>query len=280
MEYIELTCRLNPIEPWREILIAQLADSGFDSFEETFEGFKAYVEAGQFNRQAMDEAMMLPEAEDNPVVSFEIATYKAENWNEAWEKKFDPVNVSGQLYIRAPFHDANPDVPIEIIIEPRMSFGTGHHETTRLVAMWLLEADMAGKSVLDMGCGTGILAILAAKKGAGRILAIDNYPFAYENTIDNVQRNGFPGIDVRLGDASLLGGEAFDVVLANITRNVLLEDMAKYFSVMKPGGELYLSGFLLVDKKLVLDHAFGLGLSYAGEKLIDDWVSLKLIKNT
>ncbi len=278
MEYVELICKIDVLEPWREILIAQLADAGFDSFEETYDGFRAYIVADDFNEDLLQQAMALPGAEENPVKSVSHAVFKAVNWNQEWEKRFEPIWITDKLYVRAPFHDANPDAAVEVVIEPRMSFGTGHHQTTRLVAMWLLEAGWEGKSVLDMGCGTGILAILAAKLGASRIVAIDNYQFAFENAQDNVLRNGFPGIQVIHGDASVLGKESFDLVIANITRNVLIDDMPKYVHVLNKGGCLILSGFLFQDKHLIEKQAIKLGLQAIGEKILEDWVSLKFIK--
>lgn len=278
MEYVELICKIDELEPWREILIAQLADAGFDSFEETYDGFRAYIVADDFEEEHMQQALALPGAAENPIQSISYDVFKAINWNQEWEKRFEPIWIDDKLYVRAPFHDANPQAALEIIIEPRMSFGTGHHQTTRLVAMWLLEAGWEGKSVLDMGCGTGILAILAAKLGAKHIVAVDNYQFAYENAQDNVLRNGFPGIQVIHGDASVLGKESFDLVIANITRNVLIDDMPKYAAVLNGGGCLILSGFLFQDKNLIEQQAQTLGLQPAGEKMLEDWVSLKFTK--
>lgn len=160
-----------------------------------------------------------------------------------------------------------------------MSFGTGHHETTTLMVQWMLETDFRGKYVLDMGCGTGILAILAAKKGADPLLAIDNYPYAWENTIENAARNQTPNIRVKLGDASLLGKETFDIILANITKNVLLEDMEVYASVLKSGGELYISGFFADDMKEITYKAANNGVKALAHKQNKEWVAVKLHKD-
>ncbi len=278
LDYIELTCKLEPIEPWREILIAQLADIGFDSFEETYEGFKAYIPKSEYNEESQAFAMALPAAEVNPVTSVETADIKGINWNQEWEKNFNPIWVAKRVFIRAPFHAANHDALYEVVIEPKMSFGTGHHETTRLIIEWMLESNLSLKSLLDMGCGTGVLAVLAAKMGASRVVAIDNYIYAYENTRDNMLRNGLSGVVVKHGDASILGDETFDVILANITRNVLLEDLPKYHAVLRDGGVLFLSGFLEADKDVVIDRAHGLGLVLKGEKYLEKWVSLKMVK--
>lgn len=276
MDYMELYCKLDPLEPWREILIAQLSDIGFESFEETHDGFKAYIPVSMLDEELLEETCMLPASDKNPIQARELKHIKTINWNEEWERHFEPIQVDDKVYIRAPFHDPKPHIPYEIVIEPKMSFGTGHHETTRLVVQWMLETDMTNASVLDMGCGTGILAILAAKMGASRVVAIDNYMFAYENTLDNLERNGLAGVVARHGDAGILGEEFFDIILANITRNVLLEDMKAYRSVMQPGGLLFVSGFLQVDKQLIVRHASGLGFRFEGEKTIEDWVGLRL----
>lgn len=278
LDYIELTCKLDPIEPWREILIAQLADIGFDSFEETYEGFKAYILVTAYNKELLDEAVKLPAAKGSPVVSLEVSNIKGINWNLEWERNYKPIWIKDRVYIRAPFHAANPDASYEIVIEPKMSFGTGHHETTRLIIEWMLENDFYMKSLLDMGCGTGVLAVLAAKMGASRVVAIDNYIYAYENSRDNIRRNGFSHVVVRHGDASILGDETFDVILANITRNVLLEDLPKYYSVLNKGGKMYLSGFLESDKGIIIDSARKLGLVMQGEKHLEKWVSVKLVR--
>jgi ribosomal protein L11 methyltransferase len=278
MDYIELTCKLNPLEPWREILIAQLADIGFESFEETYDGFKAYVPEAEFNDQQFADAITLPAAETNPIASLHVSDIKGINWNQEWERHFQAIWIKDRVLIRAPFHEKDPSAEYEMIIEPKMSFGTGHHETTRLMIELMLESDFRNMSMLDMGCGTGVLAIFAAQKGAQRVTALDNYIFAYENSCDNVQRNGLTNIVVKHGDASLLGDESYDVILANITRNVLLADMPKYHSVLNSGGELFLSGFLEFDKELIVSRATTLGFHLIEEKRLQDWVALRMRK--
>jgi ribosomal protein L11 methyltransferase len=279
MDYVEITALVDPPQPWSDLLIAEMADIGFESFEENLRGFKAYIPSADFNEEKL-RAVTLPEDEaKNVKFSFTIKKIDNENWNQVWESNFEPVDVDKQCYIRAPFHQPKPDYPFEIIIEPKMSFGTGHHETTTLMVQWMLETDFRGKHVLDMGCGTGILAILAAKKGADPVLAIDNYPYAWENTIENAARNQTPNIRVELGDATLLGKETFDIILANITKNVLLEDMEVYASVLKPGGELYISGFFADDMKDITEKAAGFGIHALASKQNKEWVAVKLLKN-
>ncbi len=278
LDYIQLTCRLNPVQPWSDIFIAELADIGFESFEETDFGFKAYIGAADFNEELMKAALFPQGAEAKPEVEYAFLKIDGKNWNQVWESNFEPVLIGNACYVRAPFHPEMPGVEMEFVIEPKMSFGTGHHETTSLMVEWLLEEFFKGKSVLDMGCGTGLLAIMAARKGAKPVTAIDNYIYAYENTIENAQRNNTPWINVLHGDASLLGNETYDVIIANITKNVLLQDMEKYVSVLNPGGVLLLSGFLEKDRSDMVSCVQDLGLAFDGEKKKKDWLALRFVK--
>lgn len=278
LDYVELTCRLQPVQPWAEIFIAELAEIGFESFEENDHGFKAYINSSDFNEQLLNEVFSPKGDEAKPEVEYEFIKIDGKNWNQVWESNFEPVLIGNVCYVRAPFHPARPDMELEFVIEPKMSFGTGHHETTSLMAEWLLEEDLEGKSVLDMGCGTGLLAIMAARKGARPVTAIDNYIYAYENTIENAQRNNTPHINVLHGDAGLLGTETFDILIANITKNVLLQDMKKYVTVLNEGGVLLLSGFLEKDRADIIECVQSLGLTFAGEKKKKDWLALRFVK--
>ncbi len=278
MNYVEIKCDVDPVEPWSEILIAELADIGFESFSEEETGFKAYITACDYRAKAVKEIFERDRVSSPQKLSFEVTKIGSQNWNAVWEGNFEAVTIGQRCHIRAPFHPKQSHTDFDIVIEPKMSFGTGHHETTSLVVEWLIETDVQAKSVLDMGCGTGVLAILAAKKGAKPVTAIDNYLFAYENTIENAERNGIDDMKVLHGDANLLGDDTYDVVIANITRNVLLEDMAAYNKVLRSGGMLFLSGFLSFDKEVIIDEAMSLGLQNGGEKTLKDWVSLKFIK--
>ncbi len=278
MDYVEVTALVDPPQPWSDLLITELAEIGFESFEENLRGFKAYIPSADFDEEKLKALNLHEEEAKNVQFSFSIKKIDNENWNQVWESNFEPVDVDNQCYIRAPFHQPKPDYPYEIIIEPKMSFGTGHHETTTLMVSWMLETDFKGKQVLDIGCGTGILAILAAKKGADTVLAIDNYPYAWENTLENVARNNTPNIRVKLGDATLLGIETFDIILANITRNVLMEDMEKFVSVLKTGGELYISGFFADDMKEITDKAVTYGVRAMAHKQNKEWVAVKLCR--
>ncbi len=278
MNYVELTCLVEPVEPWRDILIAELADIGFESFSEEKNGLKAYVNACQYRAKSVKDIFERPREVKPDKLSFEVVKIGSKNWNAVWESNFESITIAERCHIRAPFHEAVPGIEHDIVIEPKMSFGTGHHETTSLMIEHLLETDLDGKDVLDMGCGTGVLAVLAAKKGAKQVVAIDNYLFAYENTIENAERNNVKNMRILHGDASLLGDETFDVVIANITRNVLLEDMDAYCNVLRSKGLLILSGFLSFDKDIIFAEAGKHGLQHAGQKIMKDWVGLKLLK--
>ena len=278
LDYIEFSCQLDPPEPWREILIAQLADAGFESFEETGQGLKAWIRHDEFDDLQLQQALQL-EAGDQLRMSHQVSVIGPQNWNQIWESRFEPIWIGKSCHIRAPFHEPDQTAGLELIIEPKMSFGTGHHETTSLVAEWLLETPLLHRSMLDMGCGTGILAILAAKKGAAPVTAIDNYVYAWENTLENCERNEVGHlVEVLHGDASLLGSQRFDVIAANITRNILLEDMPAYCSVLNQGGILFLSGFLAHDRDEIIKRGVSLGLRFEGDKTNGDWVSVKLSK--
>ncbi len=277
-DYIQVTAVVTPTQPWSDLLIAEMAEIGFESFEETLKGFKAYIPSADFD-QKMLQTIKLEEVQEGEVTfDFSWKTISSRNWNQEWESNFDPVDVDGKCYIRAPFHEARKGYEYEIVIEPKMSFGTGHHETTTLMVQWMLETNFTNKVVLDMGCGTGILAIFAAMKGAGPVLAIDNYPYAYENTLENIQKNGTTHVRAMLGDASCIGGEKFDIILANITKNVLKEDMRIYADVLQRNGLLFISGFFHEDMEELVKLAKELGMKETGHKKNKEWVAVKFSK--
>jgi ribosomal protein L11 methyltransferase len=277
-DYIQVTALVTPAQPWSDLLIAELAEIGFESFEENLKGFKAFIPAELFDSEKL-KAVTLPEASEEEVsFSFTTEIINSQNWNQEWESNFEPVEVKGKCYIRAPFHAAANDYQYQIVIEPKMSFGTGHHETTSLMVEWMLETHFQDKAVLDMGCGTGILAILASMMGANPVMAIDNYPFAWENTLENVEKNNTPNVVAKLGDATLLGKESYDIILANITKNVLKEDMKAFVDVLNQNGLLFISGFFTEDMEELVSLATSLGLKVAGHKENREWAAVKFEK--
>lgn len=276
MNYINLSATIKPLEVGRDILVAELSEIGFESFVETENGLEAYIQSSQFKLEAVKNLRIINNSEFTVAYSTQII--EDQNWNETWEKSFNPINVENRCYIRAKFHEKPTDIEFDIIIDPKMSFGTGHHETTYLMIKRLLDLDVTNKKVLDMGCGTGVLAILAKMKNAKYIEAIDIDEWAYNNTIENIRNNNCKEIVVKQGGAELLKDNNFDVILANINRNILLKDMNKYAKSLSTNGDLLLSGFFNVDRNLLLEEAAKLGLknSYTEEK--KDWLMIHLIK--
>ena len=270
--YMCCSIQLKPLQPASEIFLAALGELGFESFEETESGLKAYIPKAAFDRAAL-EALPYWESEAWEA-GYTLEDIPLKNWNAVWESEYEPIRVGDQIMVRAPFHaPAAPKVPYELVIAPKMSFGTGHHETTWLMLRMLLEEAVAGRWVLDMGCGTGVLAILAARLGAKGVMAIDIDPWSVENSRENAEANGHPDIDVREGDARLLGAERFDLVLANINKNILLKDLPAYAGVLNPGGRILLSGFYQDDLTDLKRAAADEGLSLAGSQTRNGWVA-------
>lgn len=275
INYVAYTFSVSPKEPATEILIAQLGFAGFESFVEHSNGVTAYIPEGDWNSSILEDIQILNTKE------FKI-TYKKEliapsNWNREWEKNFNPLQVDGLVSIRAPFHK-DPNLEFDIIIEPKMSFGTGHHETTRMMIQHLISLDLTDKKVLDMGSGTGILAIFAEMKGADKIEAIDIDSWSYQNSLENVERNNCKRIDVYEGDASLLEHKKYDLIIANINRNILLRDMNIYVDSLYPDGILLLSGFYREDISVIDEEAARYDLKM--DRIIEsnNWVALKYLK--
>lgn len=273
MEYTELKCSLPEGDSvYAELIMARLGELGFESFEETGEGLLAYIPSSEFDPAILNNPDLWPEGID---VEYTWAVIPEQNWNAVWEENFEPVTLAGRCHIRAPFHPVIPGIEYEIIIEPKMSFGTAHHETTALMIEYLLEEPVEGLTVLDMGSGTGVLAILAAMRGATDITAIDNDEWAYRNAIENVERNKSRGISVYLGDADLLNNDKkFDFIIANINRNILLKDIEVYCKSLEKGGTLLMSGFYFEDIAAISDAAALSGLTYQGHKERNKWVAV------
>jgi len=275
MEYTELKCSLAQGQAaFAELIMARLGELGFESFSETEDGLLAYIPTSQFDPAILNNEELWPDGADPEYTWIAIPE---QNWNEVWESNFEPVTIAGSCHIRAPFHPKPDQIEFELIIEPKMSFGTAHHETTALMIEYLLSEPLEGKRVLDMGCGTGVLAILACMRHAGEVYAIDNDAWAYENTLENIQRNNCQSISVYHGDAALLTGRMFDLVIANINRNILLNDMEIYRKSMPAGGVLLLSGFYESDLEAITGAAHKLGLQAAGFLTRNSWVAAKFI---
>lgn len=272
MSYIEVDFTIQPIEPTTEILVAELSEIGFESFVEEDHGLKAYIQSDAFNESHLSDLFCITNSEFK--ISYTVNSIEDQNWNAKWESEYEPVLIDNRCYIRAPFHASKPEVEFEIEIEPQMSFGTAHHETTHQMLQLLMDEDVEGLSVLDMGCGTAVLAVLAAMKKAKSIYAIDNDEWAYRNAYDNVRKNHFDHIIVQQGDASLLKDQSFQLILANINKNILLNDMHVYVSVLESKGKIFFSGFYENDLADIKEKAHSLGLSYLKHSIKNNWIAV------
>jgi len=272
--FLEYRFSISPLQPATDILIAELGELGFDSFVETNNGLLAYVKKENWNSSALQNIQIL--SNESFRISYEVSDIEQENWNEQWEKNFDPINVDNQCVVRAPFHD-KPDVAFDIVITPKMSFGTGHHETTHMMLQLVLALDFTGKTVLDMGCGTGVLAILAAMKGASSVDAIDIDNWSYLNAKENVAGNSCEQINVFEGDVSILTNQKYDIIMANINRNILLSDIPVYIKHLSKGGVLLLSGFYKEDLSLISKVCTAIGLSFQENLEKNNWVASKYV---
>lgn len=270
MNYTELALELNPLELFSEMLTYQLGEVGFEMFEDTPQGFKAYIQTANFNNEAVLE-IIEGIKELNCEVTYSVQDIPWQNWNAEWEKNYQPEIIGNKIYVRAEFHEANPSYPHEIIVQPRMAFGTGHHPTTSQVMEAMLNIDFQNKSLLDMGCGTGILAILGMQLGARSAYAIDNDPNSVENSIENAQRNGYPQIEVALGSSELLEGKSYDIILANINRNIILNDLEKYATSLYVGGLLITSGYYTSDLSVIKNKAAEYHIDYLQHTSQNDW---------
>lgn len=278
MNYYELLFTTITTEDYQQdLLINALGEIGFDTFEELDFGFKAYIPVDDFNQELLDETLSV--YHNIFTFSYDIMLIPQKNWNEVWESNFEPIEIGNQIFVRATFHQARPEFSYEIVIDPKMAFGTGHHQTTSMMLQLMLENDFAGKKVLDMGCGTGILAIMASKLDAAEITAIDYDPVCYESTIENANLNNIENITALCGSKEAIPDESFDIILANINRNILIDQMERYSEVLKADGEIYFSGFYeSPDLDIIIDEAGKFGLKYITHKKEKDWVAAKFVK--
>ena len=267
MKYIELSFSFSQNTDFADIVVAKLNEIEFESYVETQDGVDAYIQESLFNQEKLNE--VIEDLQSLFQFEYTIKEIKQENWNQQWEENFNPVEINKDCFIRAHFHD-KIDCKYEIIITPKMSFGTGHHETTFLMMNEMFHIDFNNKKVLDMGCGTGILAILSKMLGSSITQAIDIDEWSYENSVENATLNNTEDINFCLGDVTAING-AFDVVLANINRNIILEDISKYVDSLNENSDLLLSGFLSEDVIIIRDKAESLGLSFVSHKNKNKW---------
>lgn len=277
MNYIELNIALSPFSPWNEIVVSQLAEIGFESFTETDHAVQAYIQEELYNNEHVEQILHSIGQQISIVTKTTLIEHQ--NWNAAWEADFKPVDVDERLIIRAPFHARSQTIDREIIIQPQMSFGTGHHHTTWLLSKTLLDIDFNNKRVLDVGTGTGVLAIQAAQQGAQFIVGTDIEDEVCQNAKENCERNGMPHIEIILGDLDQVTSADFDIIIANINKNVLKRHMPLYSKLIKSGGLLFLSGFFHTDVEEIIDHAAHFDLKDAKFESKETWAVIRLVKH-
>lgn len=278
MRYTEVDFLIAPTDPWRDLLMVELMEHGYEGFEETSHGLKAFLPTADFDRALLD-GLMVPR---DPHVSMTLTVREVPdiNWNARWEREFQPMEVDGKVRIRAEFHPAMAGYEHEIIITPRMAFGTGHHATTRMMVRAMLELDLAGQRVCDLGCGTGVLAILAERLGAAEVVAIDNDPTAVANARENVAMNQCERVTVEKGGTDLESGEEYGTILANIERNTLVQAMPDLVGAMAEGGSLLLSGYVRADEQVMAEAARNAGLRNVRHLEEGEWACSRWEKHT
>ncbi|MEP2934853.1 MAG: 50S ribosomal protein L11 methyltransferase [Gilvibacter sp.] len=273
-KYVGYTFTVSPIIPGVEILIAQLAQVGFESFVESETGVAGYIQKEDWREDILETIQIL--ASDEFAISYELEHIEQTNWNAAWESNFNPIIVDDRCMVRAPFHEP-ANCEYDIVIEPKMSFGTGHHATTHMMIQYILENDWNDKDVLDMGCGTSVLAILAKKRGARQVDAIDIDEWCYKNSQENIERNDCLDIRVQMGDIDLVKGRTYHTIIANINRNILINQMSTYASCLVSGGQLYLSGFLTQDLEQIKLACNKHGGRFVQNKEREGWIAAKFV---
>jgi len=269
-QYIEYTFTVNPTTPWNDVLASELGELGFESFMETDTGLLAYVQKDLDRDDLLEHLELLQN--DLVEIAFAKADIAPTNWNHEWESNFQPIMVQDRVEVRAPFHESH-EVEYDIVIEPKMSFGTGHHQTTYMMMEHLLDLEVKDQKVLDMGSGTGVLAILAQMRGANAVDAIDIDTWCFENAQENVERNKADKVVVILGGAEQLNDRYYDLIIANINRNILLVDIPTYAKCLSASGVLLLSGFYMDDLEQIKNTCLQAGLEYQNHKTKDNWIA-------
>jgi ribosomal protein L11 methyltransferase len=275
MDYHKVHFELKELHPWKDLLIYELGELDFESFEDTEDGFNGYVPSASFKE---DSIQTLNEKYKEHISKIDTEFIKGQNWNANWESNFQPVTIENRLMIKAPFHETDDTFDLVVEIQPKMSFGTGHHQTTRLISTFLLDEITIPENVLDMGCGTGVLAIIAKKLGAKHLVGIDIEDWAYENSIENAERNDCADIQFYLGGVEKIPNSKFGLILANINKNILLQQMETYFNQLEKDGQLVLSGFFQSDVQDLVTFGEKLGFSYVKENNDENWAMLVLKK--
>jgi len=272
--YLELDVSINPIEPWRPIMIAHMGKLSFESFLNTKKGFKAYIPDSNFSKDEFERLSLFKKK--NVSIIWTSKKILPQNWNTSWEKNLNPIRVTDKCVVRADFHPPQK-VKYDLIITPEMSFGTGHHQTTQLMMLFILKMNCVGKKFLDMGTGTGILSILAEKKGATLVHAFDKDPWSLKNAAKNIKRNNCKVINAELGDFVPSKG-IYDVILANINLNILKDQIPYYSKIMTTGGVLLMSGFYETDLFKLIEFSKGFGFKFIRKFKKDDWLATEFIK--
>lgn len=272
MKYTQVTFFCEPKEEYiTDVLSSELAEIGFESFVNNDEGLNAFIQHNLFSKEKID--YLISNFELDAQITYKFIDVEDKNWNEEWEKNyFQPITIDNRLIIHSSFHQVPPEeYDYRILIDPKMAFGTGHHQTTGLILQEMLDMDVTDMKVLDMGCGTAVLGILAKMRGAESVVAIDIDEWAYNNALENIQLNHVENMTAKLGGAEAIGKDKFDLILANINRNILLQDMDKYKEALDEDGVLIMSGFYSEDVDAIRQKAEELGLFYLGFKQHDNW---------
>lgn len=278
MNYLEFKLKVLPNEEYiTDLFASYLGEIGFESFEKIDIGLLAFIDSELYDEVTF--LQLIRNFEFAYEIQYEYKEIEQVNWNEEWEKHFfEPIIIGDECLIHSSFHKNLPNAKYDVVIDPKMSFGTGHHETTSLVIAEILKMNVANKTVLDMGCGTAVLAILAAKRGAKHVTAIDIDTWCVENSIENIQKNNVPEIEVLLGDADSLAGKSFDIIIANINRNILLNDIKKYAACLKTGDALYMSGFYVEDIPVLEKEAALHNLAIQSYQEKNKWAVVHTVK--